>query len=267
MKYILHLFFLSIVLLFSFQTYSQPIKPKQLLKKIDASLNDIQTLVYKIERTDKSFTSKDTVQSIAVCSLYMASKDKMKAYYILDKQQSENTLSHHKYDGVYSSYVYYKKDSLDFTKKAVIKSVLDNGYLIAENAMYNYDLKYFLYDKKSFRKYNSLYARLFHIKEIKVEETTHLNTPVYLLTVYAKNKKSIQYIKNAVDKYYIRKSDFLPIAHSFYGELENMTTYEYYEVDYLAVNPHIPLEEFKINTTQTEIQPKSIYENVKKFGL
>jgi len=38
-------------------------------------------------------------------------------------------------------------------------------------------------------------------------------------------------------------------------------------VDYLAVNPDIPLEEFKVDTTQTEVRPKSIYENVKKFGL
>ncbi len=267
MKYILHLFFLSIALLFSFQTYSQPIKPKQLLKKIDASLNDIETLVYKIERTDKNFASKDTVRSTAVCSLYIAPKDKMKAYYIFDKQLLENTLSHHKYDGAYYSSIYYTKDSLDLAKKITIESVVDNGYLFAENAMRDYDLKYFLYDKKAFRRYNSLYAKLFHVKEIKVEETTYLNTPVYLLTIYARNKKSIEYINNAVDKYYIRKSDFLPIAHSFSGELENMTAYEYYEVDYLSINSDIPLEEFKVDTTQTEVRPKSIYENVKKFGL
>src|SRR5690606_42146291 len=86
------------------------------------------------------FASKDTVRSTAVCSLYIAPKDKMKDYYIFDKQLLENTLSHHKYDGAYYSSIYYTKDSLDLAKKITIESVVDNGYLFAENAMRDYEI-------------------------------------------------------------------------------------------------------------------------------
>ena len=102
---------------------------------------------------------------------------------------------------------------------------------------------------------------------MKVEEVIHLNEPVYLLTVYGRNIKLPNYVQNAENKYYIRKTDFLPVAYSFSGEFEGMKENEYCEIDYIAINPDIPLEEFKVDTNVTEIKPKAIYEKVKKYGL
>src|SRR5690606_26664991 len=145
--------------------------------------------------------------------------------------------------------------------------VTENNYIrITGTHISNYLLQDYFKEKNIFRQTRSLGGKLL-IKKMEIEEITYLNETVYLLTVYAKNIKLPNYVQNAVNKYYIRKTDFLPVAYSFSGEFEGMKEYEYYEIDYIAINPDIPLEEFKVDTNVTEIKPKTIYEKLQKYGL
>lgn len=57
---------------------------QDLLQKFDDALSNIKTVVYKIDHTKKFLSSRDTVHTTAVCSLYIAPKDKMKAYNLVD---------------------------------------------------------------------------------------------------------------------------------------------------------------------------------------
>lgn len=267
-KYLISSFSFMVVMLCSFIGNAQPIKPKQLLKKVDASLSEIQTVVYKIDHSKKHFSSKDTIQRIAVCSLFVDYKDKMNAYHILDVKLSEaKRYGHYQYDGIYTSAVTYYTDSIDKAEKRLIENVTENNYIrIIGTHINNYLLQDYFKKKNTFRQAKSFGAK-FLIKEMKVEEVIHLNEPVYLLTVYGRNIKLPNYVQNAENKYYIRKTDFLPVAYSFSGEFEGMKENEYCEIDYIAINPDIPLEEFKVDTNVTEIKPKAIYEKVKKYGL
>lgn len=261
------LFFITAVLS-SFTSNTQPIKPKQLLKKVDASLSEIQTVIYKIDYSNKHFSSKDTIQRVAVCSLFVDYTDKMNAYHILDVKLSEpKRYGHYQYDGIYTSAVTYHSDSIDKEKKKLIENTTKNNYVsITGTHISNYLLQDYFKEKNIFRQTRSLGGKLL-IKKMEIEEITYLNETVYLLTVYAKNIKLPNYVQNAVNKYYIRKTDFLPVAYSFSGEFEGMKEYEYYEIDYIAINPDIPLEEFKVDTNVTEIKPKTIYEKLQKYGL
>lgn len=254
-------------MLSSFTINAQPIKPKQLLKNTDAALNDIQTVVYRVNYA-WNFASKDTIQRTAICSLYMDYNDIMDAHHIMDvKSSKEKEYIHFQYDGINAATITYHTDSLNTAKKRSIKNVAENSNYLIGTTFNRYLLQDFFSKKNTFRQANSFAAKIL-VKKMEIEETTHLNEPVYLLTIYAKNIKIVpNYVQNAVNKYYIRKSDFLPVAHSFYGEIEGVSEYEYYEIDYLAVNPNIPLKAFKLDTNVTEIKPKTLYENVQKHGL
>src|SRR5690554_2677148 len=255
--------FCFFMLTFRIQTVNaQPIKPKQLLKKVDASVSNIQTVTYKINYSNKFSSNKDTIQRTAVCSLYIDNKDRTKSQFILDTKFSEKYV-HYLYDGLQGASVSYHIDSLDTTKKWSIKN--DDG--IYNRSVHSTLLLDYFGKKNRFKEGRSFWTNLL-IKKMEIKETIHLTEPVYLLTIYAKNIKIIpNYMQNAVNKYYIRKSDFLPIAYSFYGEIEGVSEYEYLEIAYLAVNPDIPLEAFKVDTTQKEIQTKLLYKNIQKYGL
>lgn len=74
----------------------------ELLLKIDSSIANIKTVVYKIDYTTKYLSRRDTVHNISVCSLYVAPRDKMKAYNIVDGTFTEMNFTqyiHRGYDG------------------------------------------------------------------------------------------------------------------------------------------------------------------------
>lgn len=83
---------------------------------------------------------------------------------------------------------------------------------------------------------------------IGVKEETFNDTQVYVLTIAFKDHEDV---RDNVEKHYIRKSDFLPVAYSSFLRWENMEQYDYYEVDYLAINPDIPAEAFKVGENET----------------
>lgn len=74
------------------------------------------------------------------------------------------------------------------------------------------------------------------------EEALH-DIPVYVFTIQFKDEEDV---KDNVQKHYVRKSDLLPVAFSSFLRWEGMEQYNYYEVDYLAINPNITDEDFKI---------------------
>ncbi|MDD3772876.1 MAG: hypothetical protein PHC38_09510 [Weeksellaceae bacterium] len=262
------LLFCIIVCSSSFNNNAQSIKPKKLLKKTDIALKNIQTVVYKIEHDYKHFSSRDTIKRIALCSLFLDFEDKMNAYHILDVKFSQTKkYGHYQYDGIYTSALTYHTDSTDVEIDHLIETVVENNYSsIMGTHVNNYLLQDYFKKKNIFRQSKSFLAK-FLIKKMKVEETVYLDEPVYLLTIYVKNIKLSNYVQNVINKYYIRKKDFLPVAYSFYGEFEGMKEYEYYKIEYLEINPDIPLKEFKVDINLTKISPKSIYKRVKKYGL
>src|SRR5690606_3242412 len=141
----------TIAITSSFSCYSQEIKPKQLLKKVDAALNNIETLVYKIDRKDKSFTAKptDTLYRVAICSLYTPNREIKK--YIIDVLRDDNTFQYFKYDGTYVASLYYKKDSLDFSKKVLLEYGINSKYNHGLFKTMDYNLGDYFENKRIFR--------------------------------------------------------------------------------------------------------------------
>src|SRR5690606_25005452 len=142
----------------------------------------------------------------------------------------------------------------------------DNYNSIKGNFVSNFILNDYFKKNNIFKQYRSLLAKIL-IKDITTEESIYKGTTVYVLTVYGKDKPRPNRINSAVDKYYIRKSDFLPIAHSFYGEFEGMKETEFTEIEYLNINPKLSLDFFKGDPTIKEVKPRAFYEESQKYNL
>lgn len=267
-----HSLFLLIITVFfiPFIGSTQNMTPKQLLKKTDKSLKDIHTVVYKINLTKKNFFSKDTLKTVALCSLDLTSQNKTGKYYnyIISKRIKDDIIAYEKYDGVFNSEVYYKtdSDSLKQQKRVFIYNSAEIDYGLVNNNLGFMCLNLF-YKKESFTKYKSFFKRHSSVQEMEVKQEVLLGIPVYELTITGKNKNTPNSINNWIDKYYIRKTDFLPIAYSSYGEFEGIQETEYAVIEYIEINPNISLETFEVDTTQTLIVPKALYEHIQKYGL
>ncbi|GGB65663.1 hypothetical protein GCM10007424_01990 [Flavobacterium suaedae] len=237
-----------LTLLNTYSNYAQlPVKETlKVLQKMDESLLNINTVVYKIDYKKKFLSSRDTVHTIAVCSLYIAPKDKMKAYNIVDLLV-ENSYGHRRYDGKRAFLKYHSVDSLtkdvepQIYKRRRVRHAVVEGYkdlLLSE----------YLPREKSPHKYKLNDENEGRIENFTLTEDILNGTPVYLLTINFKDQDGI---KDNVEKHYIRKSDYLPIAYYSYMWWETMVQYRYYEVDYLAINPDISLDEFKVDKNET----------------
>lgn len=247
-------------------SFAQPIKPNALLKKTEQSLKNINTLTYKIHRIDKHFTSKDTLKRSAVGTIKIVPEDEIEAYHILNIKSTNSKYSYHKYDGIYTSSLFYSTDLIN-NKKISIENVKENNYnSIKGTFISSYLLQDYFKKQNVFKQYRSLLAKIL-IKDITTEESIYKDTPVYVLTVYGKDKPRPNRINSSIDKYYIRKSDFLPIAHSFYGEFEGMKETEFTEIEYLEINPELSLDAFKINPAVKEVKPRVYYEEMQKYNL
>ena len=256
-KYLILFFSFIIALLSSFMGNAQPIKVKDILKKADKALGDINTVIYKVDYATKYLARKDTVRTTSVCSLYIAPKDKMNVYNIVDIEIFEgksHNFGHRRYDGDKVLWVNYPIDSLNKD----IKPEIYSNKRMRQSVVRNYSdvlLKEYFIQKKPFTRYQSASDK------ILVKEEVLKDTPVYVITISFKDQKDTT--RDQVVKHYIRKSDFLPIAYYSFLRWENMEQYNYYEVDYIAINPDIPLEAFKVDENET-INAKERYENFKK---
>ena len=247
--------------------FAQQIRSKVLLKKTEKALYNIKTLTYKIHRTDKYFSTNDTIKNSAIGTLYIKPDDEIGTYYILHSKSTNKKYNYNKYDGKYTFSLFYNIDSLNQTKKISLEDVSTNNYnSIKGTFVSNYLINDFFKKKNIFKQYRSVLAKLL-LKKLTTEESTYKGTPVYVFTAYGKDKPHENRINSSVDKYYIRKSDFLPIAHSFYGEFQGMKETEFTEIEYLEINPKLSEDVFKIDPTVKEIAPKAYYEEIKKYQL
>jgi len=216
----------------------------ELLLNIDSSIANVKSVIYKIDYKKKHLSMRDTIHTTAVCSLYIAPKDKMKAYSVVDgtfNQLNTPKYMHRAYDGKKTSWANCPVDSLS----EIIKPEIESNNRKREAVVENYSdilLTEYLNQKKPFGKYLSA------VGMIGVNEENLNNVEVYVLTIQFKDKDDV---RDNVEKHYIRKSDLLPVAFSSFLRWENMEQYNYYEVDYLVINPNITPEDFKIEKDET----------------
>lgn len=255
-KYLFLLFCLGAI--FSpFGGNAQPIENQELLKKAEDALVNINTVVYKVDYSTKYLARRDTVYTTAVCSLYIAPKDKMKAYNIVDLEYLDSDFhnySNRKYDGKRTFYVNYPIDSLN----KGIKPLVFSNRRERQAVVINYSdvlLKEYFMQKKPFIRYQSVSDKLL------VTEEVHKGVSVYVITIAFQDQKDTT--RDHVQKHYIRKSDFLPVAYYSFLRWENMEQYNYYEVEYLAINPDISLHKFKVDENET-INVEERYEEFKE---
>lgn len=259
-KYLCFLLGFILALLSSFTANAQTELPeaevRDLFKKIDKSLIDVKLVVYKIDYESKDLSSRDTVYTTAICSLYVKVNNKMNVYSIVDAKFTTSIwkgYGHRRYDGKNVFWVNYTLDSLSFevkpqiySKKKEVKSVVDNYT--------NLLLPYYLMQKKPFGKYSSAASA------ILVTEETYKDIPVYVITIAFKDNDGVS---GNIEKHYIRKSNYMPIGYTSFLKWENMEQYRNFKVEYLSVNPDIPLENFKVDKDEA-INPVQRYNEFKK---
>jgi|GEM_PF-987156 len=234
-----------------------------LLNETEKSLNKIQTVAFKTTRIDKPFTSKDTLYSSAICSLYIEPKEKIGMYFTTNIKYEADTLYHQVYNGKNFSIA-----SL-YNENATVKlKNFENINLEKENKIESYNLGFLsrtIFDpNQSFTSFKKRSERE-NIEKMEVHEEIFQQEPVFVLTIRFKNHdESEDYIQNGVDRYYIRKNDFLPIAYSTYGEFQSMNEYEFVTIDYLTIN-NLELKSFEPYTKAEEINIEAIYKNNKSL--
>lgn len=252
-----------IILLFATDlSVAQPIELKDLVLQVDASLNSINTVTYKIKHFNKYLAQKDTLYSVVICSLYRIPKDKMKSYHLIDLE-SEYKKNGNKYFGqrIYNGekVLYYNQmiDSLNTKKKPEIYSDKKIKYSVVNGYSDLLLMKYFG-KKDNFSSYGSKLLQKFY-KGINVTEELLHGKPVYVLNINYKDEKDTT--RDRIEKHYFRKTDFLPIAYYSFLRWENMEQYNYYEINYVAINNNLSIDDFKID----ESKPFNAVELYKNF--
>lgn len=243
-------------------SFAQPIELKELLQQVDNSLNNINTVTYKVDYFNKYLAKKDTLHSTAICSLYRMPNDKMKSYHTIDlelesEKGNDKYFSQRRYNGDKVLWYSRKIDSLTTNEKPEIYSDKKMKHSVV-NGYSNFLLKKYFGKKTNFRSYSTKVVQAF-IKDINVTEELLHGTPVYVLNIYYKDRKDST--RDNVERHYIRKIDFLPIAFYSFLRWENMEQYNYYEINYIAINNNISIDDFKID----ENEPFNAIELYKNF--
>ena len=242
---------------------NQPIE--DLLKKTEQSLDELKTVTFKINRSEKPFTSRDTLYRSAICSIYAQSNDKIGMHFISNIKTETDTLYHRVYNEKNFSML-----SLYIDNSMKIKS-FQNVNMQQNNIEDYFDSSFVLPHIFGSNERFTEFRKESHqddIKEMIVKEEFYHHTPVYILTISFKNHNDTEnYVSNAVDKYYIRKKDYLPIAYSTYCEFQGMKEYVFATIEYLSKNtltskdfiPYIKAED--ANTQAIYEQTKSLFGN------
>src|SRR5690606_22755423 len=232
-------------------SFAQPIELKELVQQVDISLNSINTVTYKVNYFNKYLARKDTLHSTAICSLYRMPKDKMKSYHNIDLEfEVENGgkkyFSQRKYNGDKVLWYYKMVDSLTTNEKPEIYSDKKMKHSIVEGYS-NLLLKKYFGKKANFSSYSSKIVQAF-LNDIDIKEELLHGTPVYVLNIHYKDEKDTT--RDRIEKHYFRKTDFLPIAYHSFLRWENMEQYNYYEINYLAINNKLSIDDFKIDENE-----------------
>src|SRR5690606_11949060 len=228
-----YLLFFILFLCISCQKIDKDVE--MVLTKTEQSLSEFKTVVFKTNRIDKSFTSSDTLYRTAICSIYIEPEDEIGMYFVQNIKSEEDTLYHRIYDGKHFSNTTIYVDGTAKAKWFTRENLEQNNNIQGHFGL-NFLCRNIFELDDNFTRFRNKSERD-KIKKMEVYDEIYQNTPVYVLTIFFRNQEdSDEYINNAVDKYYIRKSDFLPIAYSFYGEFQGMQEYEFATIDYLEIN-------------------------------
>lgn len=239
---------------------AQQIELKEFLDRFDQSLNSIHSVVYQVNHQNKYLARKDTVNTTAICSLFVVRKDKMKSFHHIDMLNSEKNTNYfiqRKYDGKKSLFRLENVENLTLEEKVEIFS----DKKMVHSTVNNYrDLlfpKYFGV-KNEFKAYGTKLMKAF-FKDIFITEEIFENTPVYVLNFHYKDEKR-DTTRDHVTKHYVRKSDFLPIGFYSFLRWENMEQYNFYTIKYIEINPSFSVEDFEIKDNET-IDAIQLYQN------
>lgn len=263
MKKTILLFLTTIFLSLGFSANAQSIELNELLTKAEESLNNINTVVYKVDYFNKYLAKNDTLYSTAICSLYRMPKDKMQSFHRIDlefevEKDAPKYFGQRMYNGEKVLWYSNSVDSLTTNEKTEIYSEKKMKYSVVENYS-NYLLKQYFGRKDNFSIYGTKRAKI-RMKDINVTEENLHGTPVYVLNIAYKDQKDTT--RDEVTKHYIRKSDFLPIARYSFLRWENMEQYNYYEIEYLTINSGVSLDDFKIEENQ-QLNAVELYKDFK----
>lgn len=244
-------------------SFAQPIELKELLLNVDTSLSNINTVTYKLYYFNKYLARKDTLYSTAICSLLIVPKDKMKSYHNIDlefeiEKGGEKYFGQRRYNGYKVLWYSRIADSLTINEQPEIYSDKKKKHSVVDGYS-NFLLKKYFGNKESFSDYETKLALILY-KDINVTEELLHGKPVYVLNIYHKDEKDST--RDQVAKHYFRKTDFLPIAYYSFLRWENMEQYNYYEIDYLAINSNLSVDDFKIDENKPIIAIE-LYKNFK----
>jgi peroxiredoxin len=236
--------------------YAQSLNLEKVLQASDEALSQVNTLIYKIEKKEKDF-SNDTVFYTAVCTLKKIANDPKKGYHILNAQMvtaHDTQYMRLQYDG---KMLLREFSTLNTTSEKRVYSVENGDYAPYWNNGYRNLIMYDFFNLPYLMQYNKRQWRSM-IKEKRLEEDVYNGVDCYVVLIYGKNSRDIHDIDNVVIKHYIRKSDFLPIAYEFTGNVESITMYEHYSLNYMAINEDVATDLFKIDDEPTPIDKKVI---------
>lgn len=245
------IYFIVSALVTSLSCHSQSMSAKELFKNIENAVSHIKTVTYKIHRTDKNFALKDTLNFSAVCNVKIVDTDKVEVHYNINQKLNDSTYTNHKYDGADISYIYIQNDSL-FSGSFIRESAKEKNYAYVNN-----NLKFTC--NEFFSKKSGLLKHISSSKKKIIKEVIYMTKPAYEITVIFKNNKNKEdEIINMIEKYYIDRTNFLPIGYVFNGEFEGMKGYETYNIEYLEINPPLKAQSFKAFNNVGEIDKREI---------
>lgn len=259
------IFFVTTFLtLFSCSTNSQNKEAEELLKKTERSLQETKTLIFKINRIDKFFTSTDTIYRSAICSLHVASKDKIGMYFVTNEKVARDSLYYRIYNGNQLKGIYIFLDKTIKAKEIENTNVEDDKSSIEGNIDIDFLSRSIFDPNQRFTRFKDV-SEQDNIEKMEVTEEIFQSIPVYVLTIsFKKHEDSDEYINNGKDKYYIRKNDYLPIAYSTYGEFQGMKEYSFVTIDYIAINTS-SIKDFEPYKKVEDLDLQGIYKQTKKL--
>jgi len=172
----------------------------------------------------------------------------------------KNSLWHEVYDGSQAFYAIINKDSEKYSNKFNFYTVKTKDDIIG-----SYSSNFLC---SNFFDRSQVFTEKSDLNTMKISEEVHKNIPVYVLTVIGDDYgDSDDRISNTIDKYYIRKSDYLPIAYSFYGEFQGMKQYEFVDIEYISINSDLSPNDFKVYSKADEVDFKKLYDDNKDLVL
>jgi len=255
LKYFSFLLFLSLT---TNQTISQTITVNKLLENTKKTISNIKYVTYKINRTDKFFSSQDTISNISLCTLYLHQKNKLELMYITTKKSGSDSYNYEIFNGNEYSFINIPKD-INLKSRNLFHQKLENDNYMYVNSNINV-ICLELFSKKS------IFNKIKKNKNYKIIETKYLNIPAFELTITNK-ENTTEEIKDSVEKYFISKKDYLPLGYYFTGTIDGMFGYENYTIEYIEINPNMAPENFKTFDRIDQVNKKNILENILNHSL